>query len=199
MYRRLFEIEACRRALRVLYGQYAANALGLVPAMVLLVDYVARGLGRGAAAGAHYWVLYGVAAIAGPLVSGQLADRIGFRAAYRAALLLKGAAVALLAVSAHPLTIALATVVLGVLTPGIVPLALGRVQELLPHDPLEQRATWSRATTAFALCQALGGHGYSFLFAHSHENYALIFACGAVALVLAFGADALAGNTQAPR
>ena len=51
--------------LRVLYAQYAANALGLVPAMILLVDYVARGLGRGAGIGASYWVLYGVAAISG--------------------------------------------------------------------------------------------------------------------------------------
>ncbi|WP_321868283.1 YbfB/YjiJ family MFS transporter [Paraburkholderia tropica] len=176
-------------ALRVLYAQYAANALGLVPAMVLLVDYVARGLGRGASTGAHIWVLYGMAAIAGPIVCGQLADRIGFKLAWRFALAIQTFAVALLAVSSHTAAILVATLILGALTPGVVPLALGRIHELVPHDHLEQRAAWSRATTAFALFQALGGYGYSFLFSHTHENYALIFACGAAALALAFMAD----------
>jgi predicted MFS family arabinose efflux permease len=175
--------------LRVLYAQYAANALGLVPAMVLLVDYVARGLGRGSAIGADYWVLYGIAAIAGPLICGNVADRIGFGNAYRIALFLQAAAVALLALSGSTLALVTATVVLGVFTPGIVPLALGRIHELVPHDHIEQRASWSRATTAFALFQALGGYVYSFLFSHTHNDYALIFICGAAALAIAFIAD----------
>jgi predicted MFS family arabinose efflux permease len=176
-------------ALRVHYAQYAANALGLVPVMVLLVDYVARGLGQGAANGAHIWVLYGIAAIAGPIVCGQVADRIGFRLTWRFALLGQAVAVALLALSSHTFAIFTATVILGAFTPGIVPLALGRIHELIPHDHLQQRAAWSRATTAFALFQALGGYGYSYLFSHTHENYALIFTCGAVALTLAFVID----------
>jgi MFS family permease len=175
--------------LRVLYAQYAANALGLVPAMVLLVDYVARGLGRGAAIGADYWVLYGLAAIAGPVICGNVADRIGFGNAYRIALFLQAAAVAMLALSGSTLALATATVILGIFTPGIVPLVLGRIHELVPHDHIEQRASWSRATTAFALFQALGGYGYSFLFSHTHNDYALIFICGAAALAVAFIAD----------
>lgn len=180
--------------LRVLYAQYAANALGLVPAMILLVDYVARGLGRGAGIGADYWVLYGLAAIAGPVIAGNIADRIGYGKAYRVALLLQAAAVALLALSGNPWVLALSTVILGIFTPGVVPLALGRIHELVPHDHTEQRASWSRATTAFALFQALGGYGYSYLFSHSHNNYALIFACGAVALAAAFIADLIASR-----
>lgn len=176
-------------ALRVHYAQYAANALGLVPVMVLLVDYVARGLGQGAANGAHIWVLYGIAAIAGPIVCGQVADRIGFRLTWRFALLGQAAAVALLAISSHTAALLTATVILGAFTPGVVPLALGRIHELIPHDHLQQRAAWSRATTAFALFQALGGYGYSYLFSHTHENYALVFTCGAVALTLAFVVD----------
>ncbi|WP_025599384.1 YbfB/YjiJ family MFS transporter [Burkholderia sp. WSM2230] len=188
-------------ALRVLYAQYAANALGLVPAMILLVDYVARGLGRGAAIGADYWVLYGLAAIAGPVIAGNIAHRIGYGKAYRVALLLQGAAVAMLALSGSRWVLALSTVILGIFTPGIVPLALGRIHELVPHDHTEQRASWSRATTAFALFQALGGYGYSYLFSHSHNNYALIFACGAVALTGAFIADFIVsrvGSTRTP-
>ncbi|MFM0221407.1 YbfB/YjiJ family MFS transporter [Paraburkholderia dipogonis] len=185
--------------LRVLYAQYAANALGLVPAMVLLVDYIARGLGRGAAIGADYWVLYGLAAIAGPVICGNVADRIGFGKAYRVGLLLQAAAVAMLAFSGNSLVLAASTVILGIFTPGIVPLVLGRIHELVPHDHTEQRAAWSRATTAFALFQALGGYGYSYLFSHTHNDYALIFTCGAVALGIAFAADLLASRIGAAR
>ena len=183
-------------ALRVLYAQYAANALGLVPAMIFLVDYVARGLGRGAAIGANYWVLYGLAAIAGPLIAGNVAHRIGYGKAYRVALLLQAVAVAMIALSGNAWVLALSTVILGVFTPGIVPLALGRIHELVPHDHTEQRASWSRATTAFALFQALGGYGYSYLFAHSHNNYALIFMCGAAALGVAFIADLIVSRIR---
>ncbi len=185
--------------LRVLYAQYAANALGLVPAMVLLVDYVARGLGRGAAIGADYWVLYGLAAIVGPVICGNVADRIGFGKTYRIGLLLQAAAVAMLALSGGTLALIVATVILGIFTPGIVPLTLGRIHELVPHDHTEQRAAWSRATTAFALFQALGGYGYSYLFSHSHNNYALIFMCGAIALGLAFIADLVTSRMTTAR
>jgi len=178
-----------RRTLRVIYVQYAANALGLVPAMMLLVDYVARGLGQGASVGAGYWVLYGIAAIAGPVVSSWLGGRIGFGRGYRIAMVLQGLAVGLLALSHQTVALWAATIVLGAFTPGIVPMVLGRVQELLPHDPTAQRAAWSRATASFALFQALGGYGYAWLFSHTHENYALIFACGAVAMAVAFVAD----------
>jgi predicted MFS family arabinose efflux permease len=183
--------------MRRLYAQYALNALGLVPVMLLLVDYIARGLGRGSSVGAGYWVLYGVAAIAGPPLCGLIADRIGFRLAYRGAMLLQGLAVALLAVSGHALVIAVATVMLGVFTPGIAPLALGRIQELIPHDPAAQRASWSHATSAFALLQALSGYGYSWLFAHSGQRYALIFACGAAAMVVALALDFGGARRQA--
>lgn len=190
-------LRAERPTLRLLSLQYAANALGLVPAMVLLVDYVARGLGQGPNVGAGYWVLYGVAAIAGPLVSGFMGDRMGFRNAYRLALLLQALAVAALALWDGPVAIVAATIVLGAFTPGVVPLMLGRVHDTLPHDPSAQRAAWSRVTSAFALFQVLAGYGYSYLFAHTHENYALIFACGAVAFMIALGADlALRGRVR---
>ncbi|WP_354687508.1 YbfB/YjiJ family MFS transporter [Cupriavidus necator] len=189
---------AARRKLRLLYAQYAINAFGLVPAMMLLVDLVARGLGRGSSVGASYWVLYGIGAIAGPLVCGFAGDRLGFGAAYRGALVFQGLATAVLALSGDPVAVGVAAVVLGAFTPGIAPLGLGAIQETLPHDPAAQRAAWSHATSAFALFQALAGYGYAWIFAHSQENYALIFGCGAVALALAL-AVGLAGERRAAR
>ena len=49
----------------------ASTRCALVPHMVFLVDFVARGLGQGIAAGSHYWVLYGLGAIVGPLLTGH--------------------------------------------------------------------------------------------------------------------------------
>src|SRR3954468_17653365 len=46
--------------------QSGLNAVALVPHMVFIVDFVARGLGQGIAAGSRYWVLYGLGAIVGP-------------------------------------------------------------------------------------------------------------------------------------
>src|ERR1700744_2423148 len=157
--------------------------------MVLLVDYVARGLHQGASSGAHYWVLYGVGSVIGPLVCGQLGDRIGFKATWRIALFVQIIAAALLTFIGHSAALVVATFVTGALTCGIVPTMLGRIREVLAHDHHAQRAAWSRATTSFALFQALGGYAYSFLFAHSGENYVLIFGCGMAALMLAFVAD----------
>jgi hypothetical protein len=74
---------------------------------------------------------------------------------------------------------------------------LGRIHEMLPHDHAGQRVAWSRATTAFALFQALAGYGYSYLFSVSHDNYALIFLCGGAALMLALLGD-FAVRRQAP-
>ncbi len=44
-------------AVRALLVQYGLNAVALVPHMVFIVDFVARGLGQGIAAGSRYWAL----------------------------------------------------------------------------------------------------------------------------------------------
>jgi len=184
---------AARRApatgtLRALYVEYALNATGLVPHMVFLVDFVARGLGRGIHAGAQYWVLFGVGAVAGPVLAGLLADRVGFGAALRLALVAQAAAVAVPVITAAPVGLALSSVLSGAAVPGVVPLVLGRVHELVPGDPEEQRAAWSVTTMAFALGQAAGAYGLSFLFARG-GHYTTLFAVGAAALTLALVID----------
>src|SRR2546425_11503277 len=89
-------------ALGALSVEYGLDAAGLVPHMVFLVDFVARGLGRGLAVGAGYWVVFGLGAMVGPVLAGQLADRIGFARAVRLALLAQAAAVAAPVVTASP-------------------------------------------------------------------------------------------------
>lgn len=174
---------------RGLLVQYGFNAVALVPHMVFIVDFVARGLGQGIAAGSHYWVLYGLGAIVGPLITGHLGDRARFGPALRAAFLIEAAAVLLPTVSTAPLSLIVSSVVVGGFTPGIVPLVLGRIHELVPHSAEQQRRTWSHATTSFALFQAAAAYGFSWIYAQTGGDYLVLFALGGGAVVLALAID----------
>ncbi|VVD62485.1 YbfB/YjiJ family MFS transporter [Pandoraea anhela] len=173
-------------ALRSLYVEYALNAVALVPHMIFLVDYVARGLGKGLDAGANYWVLYGLGAIVGPVFVGHLADRIGFARALRVAYVAQMCAVVLPVLGLGLPALIVSSMVMGAFTPGIVPLVLGRVNELLAHHPAAQKGAWSTATTSFATLQAGAAYGLSFLFAATSGNYSLLFIVGGVAMALGF-------------
>ena len=172
--------------LRLLFAQYALMATGLVPAMVFLVDFVARGLGAGTHIAALVWVMYGVGAILGPMVYGMLADRLGARRSIRWVLVVQALAVAGLSVAQQPLLLCALALLIGSFPPGIVPLALARVHEL-KKQPHAQQVAWSRATVAFASFQALAGVLYSMIFNASGGHYQTLFmvACGALVLAIA--------------
>jgi predicted MFS family arabinose efflux permease len=181
-----------------LYLEYGLNAIGLVPHMIFLVDFVARGLGRGLAVGARYWVLFGIGALIGPLVSGRLADCIGAAAAMRLAFVVQAVCVALLAISTTPLSLTISSLIIGAMVPGIVSLALGRVHELIPHDTDRQRQAWGLCTTAFALGQAVAAYGFSYIFARA-GGYQVLYGVGAAALAAALVIDMLAASLSTKR
>ncbi|WP_263264760.1 MFS transporter [Pseudomonas sp. RIT-PI-S] len=184
--------------LRLLFGQYALMAAGLVPAMVFLVDYVARGLGAGSHEAALVWVLYGMGAILGPMVYGVLADHLGARPAIRVALIVQALAVATLPLAGAFWLLAVVAVVIGSFPPGIVPLALARVHELCA-TPAQQQVAWSRATVSFATFQALSGIAYSIIFTASGGRYGLLFAIASAVLVLAWLAQEVAAYLPSAR
>lgn len=185
-------------ALRGLYLEYGLNAAGLVPHMVFLVDYVARGLDRGLVAGSGYWVLFGIGAMAGPVLAGQVADRIGFRATLRLAFLVQAVGIGWLAVSDATTGLVVSSLVVGAFVPGVVPLVLGRVRQLTAPDRDRQQAAWSLATTAFAVGQASAAYALSYLFA-AGGGYDMLFAIGATALLLALLIDLAAARTADAR
>ena len=178
-------------ALNLVYAQYALQAVGLVPMMVFLVDYVARGLHMGTHTAALFWIVYGLGATAGPMLYGSLGDRLGLGTATRLALALQIAAAVALVLAHHVAGLLAITFVLGTYPPGIPPLTLGRIRHTLPHDPSAQSASWSRATTVFALFQALAAYGYSWLFAAAGGDHRVLMLVGAAALGLALLSDLL--------
>jgi MFS family permease len=180
-----------------LLAEYGLNAVGLVPHMLFLVDYVARGLGQGLDAGASDWVVFGIAALFGPVLSGQLADRIGFRAALRLAFCAQAAAVALPVLTSSPGWILVSSAVTGAFVPGISTLVLGRIHELMPGGPAQGRA-WGHATTAWAIAQAGAAYGYSYLFGRT-DDYPLLFGIAAAAILVALGLELAVGRSGVRR
>jgi predicted MFS family arabinose efflux permease len=183
--------EGSARTLKALHVEYGLDAVGLVPHMIFLVDFVARARDRGLGAGAFCWVLFGLGAMAGPVLAGHIGDRIGFRLALRLGFVIQAAAVALLVLTAASGWLALSSIIVGAFVPGIVPLVLGRAQELVAHDRDSQKAAWSTATAAFALGQAAAAYAFSLLFAHT-GSYTPLFALGAAAMMLALVVDVAA-------
>jgi predicted MFS family arabinose efflux permease len=184
-------------ALRALYVEYALNAAGWVPHMIFLVDFVARGRGEGVPVGAEYWVLFGFGATVGPLLTGHLADRAGFAPALRLAFFIEACAVAIPALGLGEAWLIVSSVIVGAFVTGTVPLVLGRIHELLPHHPAQQKAAWSVATIAFALFQAAAAYVQSFIFAQTGGDYQVLFLIGAAAIVLALAIDLISAVTIA--
>jgi predicted MFS family arabinose efflux permease len=189
--------------MHMIYVQYALSAIGLVPAMVFLVDFVARGLGAGAHLGSLFWILYGVGAMLGPPLYGFLADRLGPRSSLRLVLLVQAVAVAWLFTSTSHVFIGILTIVIGTFPPGMVPLFLARLHEAIPHDAHRQNVAWSRATIVFAACQATAAYSYSALFNASGGNHRILFLIAGIALgtalVIDVGVPLVSGGGMARR
>lgn len=168
--------------------EYMLLAFAQAPHMVFLVDYIARGLGLGIARGGFYWVVYGLGAVAGPLAAGRLADWIGFRAMARAGFIVIALMIGVLLTTHAAPALVLSSFVVGALTPGMVPVFVGRTQEIVT-DPDHRQAAWAAATTAFSIGLAGAGYLYSFVFAASDGDYRLLFAIGVGAALLALIID----------
>ncbi|MGW4655365.1 YbfB/YjiJ family MFS transporter [Streptomyces sp. NPDC004279] len=171
--------------LALLLVQYALISMGLVPAMSFLADFVSRGLGRGSGSGSMVWIVYGLGALVGPTLYGLLGDRLGFaRALLLIALVQTGALITLAFVHDLP-EVAVLSAVIGSFPPGVVPVVLGRVHELVPARTEEQSTAWGQATVAGALSLAVSAYLYSYVFDLTGQNHRVLFLIGGGALVLA--------------
>ncbi len=170
---------------------YGLNGLGLVPPILFLVDMVARGRGLGLDAGSAVWVVFGIGALVGPLLCGRVADKIGFDTALPLAFLIQAVIMATFVAPVPTWVIFACAGVIGAFVPGIVPLVLGRVRDLIPGDLRRQAAAWSACTATLALGTAGGGYLMSFMYARGWGGYPTLFLMGAAAVVLSLALDLL--------
>lgn len=171
-----------RPALALLFGVYGLAAVGFLPHTVFWVDYLVRTLGHSLAVGGLNWTVFGLGALAGPILSGMMADRVGFRTALLAALGIKAAAVAIPLVTTASSFLLLSSLLVGALTPGVVMLVSGTALEIAGRS--RHRQAWGRLTLAFACAQAVASSLMAFLYAWT-GSYLLLFALATVALLLA--------------
>ncbi len=167
---------------------YGLASVAATAHMLWWPDFVARGLGRGTAAGAAFWLLYGLAAIAGPALCGRLADRLGVATALVVTLTAQAIALALPlvlppgvgagAVLAASATLAGATAI------GTTGLVLTRAREIAGDGA---PGLWSLASASFGAAQTATGFLFAWMFAAlgSHRPlFGLSLAAGVAALVL---------------
>ncbi|GGC80705.1 YbfB/YjiJ family MFS transporter [Chelatococcus reniformis] len=174
--------------LAAVYAIYALSSVGLVPHMLFLVDYVARGLGRGIVVGSYHWALFGLGAMIGPLVAGGMGDRFGFRLTLRLSLLIQATGVGVLALTPHPLALIGSSLLIGAFIPAISVLTLGRIQEITTGATAAN--AWRVATIGFAVGQAAAAYGLSYIFSAT-ESYRLLYGLGAATILVAFAVDLL--------
>jgi predicted MFS family arabinose efflux permease len=182
----------------LLYAQYALLAASVVSPMVFLVDYIARGLGMGTQYGSIFWVLYGVGAIAGPPLYGILADRMGARSGIRLVSSVQTTALVGVYLTDSHIAVGALTIVIGTFAPGIVPMVLARVHELVPKNAPRQNVVWSRATILSAAVMAAAGYAFSALFNASGGNHRLVFLAAAALVMIALSGEigSLFGSTD---
>lgn len=171
-------------SLAAVYVVYGLVAVALVPHMVFLVDYIARGLSEGLDVGGRYWIMFGIGALVGPVLAGRVADFIGFASALRCALILQILCIALPAFNTTAAALSISSLFVGGAVSGTVPLALGRTQEIIT-DPHDRKTAWSVATIVFALGQASAGYVFSYIFDATDGDYSLLFVLGSVAMATA--------------
>ncbi len=177
---------------RLFYLQYGLVAMGVVPQMIFLVDYIARDLGRGVSVGSSFYLVYGAGAVVGPLMLGFVAGRIGLRPTIRMALVIQFIAVGLLMVATGSVVLALSCFLAGLGMPGLLAGFLLRSQQIADGDLLIHRALWGKATASFATGQALAAFGTVYLIDTYGEHgaaYPVLFVVSTAAMAIAIALD----------
>ena len=169
------------RLLILLYGLHGA---GMVPPMVYLADLAARGRGLGVEIGALLWLVFGLAGVAGGVLSGRVVDRLGGRPTLRLWLLIQAVALAL-ALPPFTALVLPAAAAAGFAAVGVTAVTLGVTREMAGA-----RATglWVQCTAAFAVTQTVVGFALAAVFAATGESHAAVFGAGFAFSLAAFAA-----------
>jgi predicted MFS family arabinose efflux permease len=162
---------------------YGVLGLAFAPPTVYWTDFIARGLGLGLGVGGFFWLVLGLGAACGPMLTGFVAERLGFARTYT--LILGALAACIGAPAAWPgmPVLLLASFGTGAFGLATTSLGSGRAAELVPIE--QHRQLWGWMTLAYAIVYAAGGYISAFIFARA-GSYSLLFAFGAaMALVSA--------------
>ena len=160
---------------------YALSGGGMVAPMVYLADLAVRGRGLPIEAGSVIWIGFGIGALAGTLLGGRVAERIGGRRALLAWMGVQVAALAAALVPAWP-AVVLAGLLGGFAGVGATAVTLVAAREIAGA---QAGVIWVRATAAYAVTQVVLAFLLAALFGATGDSHAAVFGVG---LALSLGA-----------
>ena len=162
---------------------YGVIGLAFAPHTVYWTDFIARGLGLGLDVGGFYWLVLGLGAACGPMLTGFVAERLGFARTYTLILVALAVCIGAPVFWPNPPVLLLSSFGTGAFGLATTSLGSGRAGELVPIA--QHRQLWGWMTIAYAIVYASGGYISAFIFART-GSYSLLFAFGAaMALVSA--------------
>lgn len=169
-----------RIAVGLILAAYTLNAIGYLPHTLFWVDYIVRELKMPLAAGGFFWAVFGLGAAIGPLLTGNLGDRFGFKRCLIVSFLLKALGVALPLFSSNVVALFASSFLVGMFTPGIVTLVSTYTLDCVGAK--HHRKTWGMMTFSFAASQAVMGYLMAFAAAKG-ESYHPLFLVSVFALL----------------
>lgn len=161
---------------------YGVIGLAFAPHTVYWTDFIARGLGMGLGVGGFYWMLLGLGATCGPMLTGLIAERFGFARTYIGVLVALALCIGAPAIWPSTSVLVLSSFGTGACGLATTSLGSGRAAELVPIG--EHRQLWGWMTIAYAIVYAAGGYISAFIFGHT-GSYATLFAFGAAMALVA--------------
>jgi MFS family permease len=176
-----------------LLASYALIGLAFAPHTVFWTDFIARGLGKGLSVGGTYWVVLGLGATCGPMLTGFLAEHLGFGRTYTLALALLTVCIVVPVLLPSAAVLALTSFVVGACGLATTSLGSGRASELVPIG--QHRQLWGWMTIGYALVYAGSGYLCAFVFAQT-GSYTAIFVLGGAA---GLASTLLAWSAHKPR
>ncbi|TFH88487.1 YbfB/YjiJ family MFS transporter [Billgrantia azerbaijanica] len=186
-------------AVLLVMAAYGLDAVGFVPHTVFWVDFLTREAGLGHGAASLQWALFGVGAVAGPLLAGVVARHLGWHVGLTLGFVIKAVAVAIPLLSLTLIGRSLSSLLVGAMIPALVALTSGRLAELV--GPAAHKRLWGYATAVFAAAQAIAGYAMSALYSASGTYYplftlgSLALAAGVILILLSRGGNAASQPT----
>lgn len=152
-------------------------AVGLIPHSIYWVDYLVRDLAWSVSQAGAQWVLFGAAAIAGTLVWGRIADRIGFRPSLVAVYLSMAVGAILPVLITAPPAILASSLLVGA-QPGLTAIIAGQAQRVMGAGSM--LGLWRWMVLSVGAAQLVGGYALVALF-NATGSYLAVFLVGGAA------------------
>ncbi|MDR2016195.1 MAG: MFS transporter [Burkholderiales bacterium] len=168
-------------AVALILSAYTLNAIGYLPHTLFWVDYIVRELHMSLWIGGLCWAVFGIGAALGPLFTGQMGDRFGFKQCLIACFMLKAFGVVLPLLSNHLNGLLVSSFLVGAFTPGIVALVSAYTLECVGIH--KHRRAWSIMTFSFAVSQAVVGYIMAYVVSDS-ISYRPLFLVSSMALLI---------------